>query len=87
MIFRFDGGQRDQLLEQPESGMGYQLAEADPFVFLNAEIAIRLDDDEMQSGDVKWLGRFLLQDDDARQEMMPDKRCLTISSRMCTVSR
>ena len=34
MIFRFDGGQRDRLLEQPESGMGYQLAEADPFVFL-----------------------------------------------------
>ena len=34
MVFRFDGGQRDGLLEQPESGMGYQLADADPFVFL-----------------------------------------------------
>ena len=40
MIFRFDGRQRDRLLEQPESGMGYQLAEADPFVFLNAIGAI-----------------------------------------------
>ena len=53
--------------------MGYQLADADPFVFLNAEIAIGLDDnDEMQSGDVKWLSKFLLQDDDARQEMLDD---------------
>ena len=73
MVFRFDGGQRDGLLEQPESGMGYQLADADPFVFLNAEIAIGLDDnDEMQSGDVKWLSKFLLQEDDARQEMLDD---------------
>ena len=73
MIFRFDGGQRDRLLEQPESGMGYQLADADPFVFLNAEIAIGLDDnDEMLGGDVKWLSKFLLQDDDARQEMLDD---------------
>ena len=77
MLYRFDEEQRDQLLEQAESGMGYQLAENEWAVFLNAEVAIpirldrnvtvRIDDD-----DIVRLRKLLLQDDDARQKELAE---------------
>lgn len=43
--YRIDLNQRNELLRQPESGMGYQyLANAENTVVLNAEVAIEVDE-------------------------------------------
>ncbi len=60
-IYRLNENQQQQLLEQDEYGMGYQLAGNLRYVFLNAEIAIDLVDGEL-SADVEWLNEFLPQE-------------------------
>ena len=77
MLYRFDEEQRDQLLEQAESGMGYQLAANEQAVFLNAEVAIpiRLDRNvtvRIDEDDIVRLRKLLLQDDDARQKELAE---------------
>lgn len=43
--YRIDLNRRNELLRQPESGMGYQyLANAENTVVLNAEVAIEVDE-------------------------------------------
>ena len=44
MLLRLEDHHRDELLQQPEHGMGYQIRkeERQKFVFLNAEVAFRL---------------------------------------------
>ena len=63
MIYGINEDQRNELLDQAEYGMGYQLAQDGAYVFLNAEIAIGVHDSElaMTKEDVEWLRDFLLQ--------------------------
>lgn len=73
LIYRLSTEQQSALLAQPEFGMGYQLADAGDFVFLNAEIALSAEIAKpMTIGDhFPWLKRFVLEaDDDARAELL-----------------
>ena len=50
MLYSLDDGQRNFLLQQPESGMGYQIAEDQSVVFLNAELAVLTPDESLSFG-------------------------------------
>ena len=71
VIYRLNDDQRDELLNQTEYGMGYQLDSDRSYVFLNAEIAIELVDCELMISreDVEQLTAFLLQNDAAQREI------------------
>ena len=71
MIYHLDDNQREQLLNQTEHGMGYQLAVDRACVFLNAEIAIDLVDCEVtiSRGDVERLTDLLLEGADYQAKL------------------
>ena len=69
MPYRIDPNRRNELLRQPESGMGYQyLANAGNTVVLNAEVAIEVD--EIYDW-FEWLTDLnTIENEDARQEKL-----------------
>lgn len=73
LIYRLQKEQREELLAQPEHGMGYQLACEGNVIFLNAEIAVSAENAEPEVIDehLPWLKRFAQEaDDDARTELL-----------------
>ncbi len=66
MIYGLNTEQQEELLDQPEFGMGYQLGSKGNFVFLNAEIAVSLEHAKPPAIDARlsWLKRFAHEADD-----------------------
>ena len=65
MIYSLDDDQSNFLLQQPESGMGYQIAKDHFAVFLNAELAVLNPDEDLSTGlrvvfqkKAKWFQEF-----------------------------
>ena len=56
-----DSSPRRELLDQPESGMGYQLVAGADAVVFNAEIVCWLEDRKLTADDRNWLVEFLFQ--------------------------
>lgn len=73
MLSWIDEFQQNDLLAQPESGMGYQLVENGEVLILNARLAITLDEGAIPRDDFDWLNRIYFSEFrfDERRERTP----------------
>ncbi len=70
MPLRIDEQRRQELLKQPESGMGYQILQADDtIVVLNAEIVLPLAD---SASHLEWVVKIISLPEDVRRGLIAD---------------